>query len=47
MNNQECNETSISKILNCILELQRGTESVNLDSTTGCDRKSLGPNISN
>ncbi len=47
MNNQECKETSISKILNFILELQRGTEQVSLDSTSGCDRKCLGPNISN
>lgn len=47
MNNQICNETSISKILNFILELQRGADNVSLDNTAGCDRKCLGPNISN
>ena len=47
MNNQKCNDTSISKILNFILELQRKTDCVNLDSTGGCDRNCLGPNTSN
>ena len=46
MNNQECNEKSISKILNFIIELQKKAECIN-DSTTGCDRKRLGPTINN
>lgn len=40
------NETSISKILAFILDLQNRAENTNLDST-GCDRPCLGPNISN
>ena len=47
MNNQECNETSISKILNFILELQKKAECSNLDSNTGCNRNCLGPTIGN
>ena len=47
MNNQECNETSISRILNFILDLQRGAERVDLDGNAGCDKPCLGPNISN
>lgn len=46
MNNQECNEKSINKILNFILELQKRAECIN-DSTNGCDRKLLGPTINN
>ena len=46
MNNKECNETSICKILNFILELQRQTENTSLGDV-GCDRPCLGPNISN
>jgi len=46
MTDRECNETSISKILSFILELQKCAENTNLDST-GCDRPCLGPNISN
>ena len=46
MIDRECNETSISKILNFILELQRCTENTSLDDL-GCDRPCLGPNISN
>lgn len=47
MSNQECNETSISRILNFILELQRKANNVDLDSTAGCDKPCLGPSISN
>lgn len=47
MNNQECNETSISRILNFILDLQRATERIDLSETGGCDKPCLGPNISN
>lgn len=47
MNNQECNETSISRILNFILKLQRGADRVDLDETSGCDKPCLGPNITN
>jgi len=46
MNNKECNETSICKILNFILELQRQADNTSFDDT-GCDRPCLGPNISN
>ncbi len=41
--NKECHETSISKILNFILELQKCAECTDLD-TTGCDKPCLGPN---
>ena len=44
MTNHECNETSISKILNFILELQRCTENTSFDDL-GCDRPCLGPSI--
>ncbi len=47
MTNHECNETSISRILNFILDLQRGADRVDLDDTAGCDKPCLGPNISN
>jgi len=47
MNNQECHETSISKILNFILDLQRGADNVDLDSINGCDKPCLGPAINN
>ena len=47
MNNQECNETSISRILNFILKLQRGADRVDLDETSGCDKPCLGPNVTN
>lgn len=47
MNNQECNENSISRILNFILDLQRNADNTDLDSTNGCDKPCLGPNISN
>lgn len=41
---KECNETSISKILNFILELQKCAENTSLD-TAGCDKPCLGPSI--
>ena len=44
---QNCNETTISKTLNFILELQKCSENVNLDVTSGCDKPCLGPNINN
>lgn len=47
MNNQECNDNSIIQILKFILELQKKAECTNLDSTTGCDKKRLGPSINN
>lgn len=47
MNNRECDETSISKILSFILELQKCADNTNLDSTFGCDKPCLGPNITN
>ena len=47
MNNQECNENSISRILNFILELQRNANNTDLESINGCDKPCLGPNISN
>ena len=47
MNNQTCNETSISRILDFILKLQKGVDNIDLDSTFGCDSPSLGPSISN
>ncbi len=46
VNNNFCDEKSISKILQFILELQKDAENTNLDST-GCDRPCLGPNINN
>jgi len=45
--NRNCDETSISKILNFILDLQKNADRVDLDSDSGCDKKCLGPNISN
>ena len=47
MINRECQETSISKILNFILELQKCVENTNLDSVSGCDKPCLGPSINN
>ncbi len=47
MNNQECNKTSISRILNFILELQKNAEKTDLNSSNGCDRPCLGLNINN
>ena len=47
MNNQECNEKSISKILNFILDLQKGADNVDLDNISGCDKPCLGPNTGN
>ena len=44
MINKECKETSICKILNFILELQKCAENTNFDAT-GCDKPCLGPNI--
>ena len=44
---EKCNETSISRILNFILDLQRGADRVDLDDTAGCDKPCLGPSISN
>ena len=44
--NKGCNETSISKILDFILELQKCADNTNID-TTGCDRPCLGPSINN
>ena len=46
MNNENCNENSISKILNFILKLQKEAEDINCD-TTGCDRPCLGPSTNN
>lgn len=46
MNNNYCDESSISKILNFILELQKCAENTNLDET-GCDKPCLGPNFNN
>lgn len=47
MNKQECNESSISKILSFILELQKCEELENLDLVNGCDKPCLGPNVIN
>ncbi len=46
MNIQECNEKSISKILNFIIELQKKAECINTNSA-GCDKKHLGLNLNN
>ena len=45
MNNLECNETNISRILNFILDLQKGAD--NIDDNTGCDKPCLGSNTTN
>ena len=45
MNNQNCNETSISRILNFILDLQRRAN--NIDDDIGCDKPCLGNSINN
>ena len=44
MNNQECNETSISKLLNFILNLQKKANIID-DNINGCDKPCLGPTI--
>lgn len=44
--NNECNENSISKILNFILELQKSVSNIDI-SNSGCDKPCLGPNINN
>ena len=44
MNNQECDKTSISRILNFILDLQKGANRIDLDDTVGCDKPCLGSN---
>ena len=47
MDNRDCNDTSISKILNFILNLQRKADCIELDENSGCSRPCLGPNINN
>lgn len=46
MNNQECNETSISRILNFILKLQKNVANCE-DENFGCDNPCLGSNVNN
>ena len=47
MNNQECNETSISRILNFILNLQQAVNHDDLNKTSGCNKSYLGQNTNN
>ena len=47
MNNQECNETSISRILEFILKLQRKADKMEIEEENGCNRPYLGLNILN
>ena len=42
MKNQRCHETSISKILDFILNLQNATNQVDLNDNLGCDKPCLG-----
>ena len=46
MINRECDETSISKILSFIIELQESVENTNFDNA-GCDKPCLGPSVTN
>ncbi len=44
MNNQECNESGISRILEFILRLQRKADKIETEEEMGCSRPYLGLN---